>query len=1005
VRHWLAIDAASRLTVVVVSALIVLGGIDYLIRFDDPGLRLINSLLAAGLTVWAGYRYLWRGLSVPVGDLRLAQAVQRQIPQLGDRLATAIEFLRQPADDPTAGSPALRQAVIDAATEQTATADFAVALDARPARQAALLAGGVALLAGLLVAVDPLACRIAVLRLAQPLGSIAWPQRHHLELRRRVTQVARGQAFEVEAFDADGVPLPADLRIHYRVGRPDGTTAMESERLRRQGRSAFARRENVTHPFAYRLEGGDDHAQPWIEVTVVEPPALQSLVVRLVPPDYTGWPAYESSKQLRALAGTQAEFRARTTKPLASAGLVFDGRTLPGQLLAADQFRVPGDAGPPLVLQRSGTYGLSFTDRQGISESDGERFEIRVVPDSPPSTTIEQPAGDLYVTPRAVVPLRLTAKDDLAVAAIALVFQPADSPAEKLSRATVYRGPDRPPAQPAFSPASTLPPLDYRWDLGPLGVAPKTVIAYHLEARDYAGGVGRSTARRLAVVTAEELLQRLAERQTLLATELGRVAATQRDSRSQVGAIEARLGETVRLEQLDVDHLQAAAMGQRQAEHALTSRTDGIAMHALAILADVENNRLDAVGIQRRMQTLLGEIERLHREHLPAIDQELTAAIKAAQIRLGQPAEQPPVDAGLKAALNRSIEHQDQVLRALEQMLNALAQWQSYRRFQRDWADVLRDQEELNRVTTDLGRQTIGRELADLLPQNLAELKRLAARQLDLSLRLDQLLDELHRAATALAPHDPEAAGSLANAADGAARLAIGARMRAVRAALDGNQVGQAAAGQRQVATDLHAVLDTLAGKRPTPSSEGSPDQLRAAASRLHARQQALLEQTRRAATASEQLTAQQRSLADETRRWVDKLGPASAFALAMDQAAGHMQQATTLLAARQMAEPSQRAQQAALRRLALLLEALAPEQASAQTEQGASQGSPSRRTGPTLSLTQLKLLRLMQQDLLVRTEQLDRVGPNADARQYAELSAEQRRLAEMLLRLLGTEK
>lgn len=1005
VRRWLAIDAASRLMVVALGALLVLGGADYLIRFDDPGLRLINSFLAAGLIAWAGYRYLWRGLSVRLGDLRLARAVQRQIPELGDRLATAIEFLQQPADDPTAGSPALRRAVVEAATVQTADLDFSTVLDPRPARRAAWLATGVTLLAALLLVVDPLACQIAVARLARPLGRIAWPQRHHLDLRRPVVQVARGQAFEVEAIDAEGVPLPADLRVHYRMERPDGTQGVETEPLQRQGRAMLARRENVTRPFAYRLEGGDDHTQPWIDVTVVEPPAVQTLIVRLTPPAYTGWLAYESTKQIRVLAGTRAEFRVQATKPLAAAALVLDGRTIPAQLTAADQFRVPGDADAPLVLRRSGSYGLSLTDREGISEGDGERFEIRVVPDGPPSAAIEQPSADLYVTPQALVPMRVTAKDDLAVAAIDLVFQLSESDAENASPAAVYRGPARAPAQPAFSPASTLPPVDYRWDLAPLRLAPKAILTYHVEARDYAGAVGHSSTRRLAVVTAEELLQRLAERQTLLAAELGRVAAIERESRSQVGGSEARLAETGRLEQLDVDHLQAAAMAQRQAAQVLTSRTDGIAMLVLAILADVENNRLNAPGVKRRMQALLAEIERLEREHLPVIDQELTAAIKAAQIRLGQAGASPPVGAGLKTALARSAEHQTQVLLALEQMLGALAQWQSYRRFQRDLTDLLREQEELNRVTAELSPQTIGRELSDLLPAHQAELKRQAGRQLDLSLRFDQLLAEMYRAAATLASQDAQAAGSLSNATDEAARLAIGARMRSVRAALDGNQMGQAASGQKQIAADLHRVLDTLSATRQPPSAEADVEKLAAAVRRLATRQTAILKETRAAAPTVERLATQQHALAGEARQWVPQLGPDSAFALAMDQAAGHMRQAAELLDDRQTAESTQQAQQAALRRLAMILEALAPEQASGRAEQGGSQGSPSRRPGPPLSVTQLKLLRLMQQDVLARTEQLERSGANVAAQRYAELSAEQRRLAEMLLRLLRTEK
>jgi hypothetical protein len=98
------------------------------------------------------------------------------------------------------------------------------------------------------------------------------------------------------------------------------------------------------------------------------------------------------------------------------------------------------------------------------------------------------------------------------------------------------------------------------------------------------------------------------------------------------------------------------------------------------------------------------------------------------------------------------------------------------------------------------------------------------------------------------------------------------------------------------------------------------------------------------------------------------------------------------------------------VRRLSLLLEAIAPEPPAATAGQGSrqgSQGSQAQRAAATLSLPQLKLVRLMQQDLLARTAALHQAGDAdpAAAQRRAELSAEQGRLAEMVIRLLNTEQ
>ena len=263
-------------------------------------------------------------------------------------------------------------------------------------------------------------------RLVNPLGKTAWPRTTHLMVRRPVERVARGQAFQIEVVDAQGARLPPEVRIHYRFAGPDGAAVEETERMRYVDGAMVARRENVLRPFSYRVEGGDDQSMAWRDVQVVEPPAVESVSVRLIPPAYTGWPPTASERHIRALVGTSAEIAAKATKPLRSAILCIEGGTkIPAQL---------GDDGCTFTVEfpveKSGSYWFDLTDRDGLSGGSDDRWEIHAVPDSPPTVSIEQPTANLFVTPRAVVPLRVVAKDDLAVRNIALVFRRAESEPE-----------------------------------------------------------------------------------------------------------------------------------------------------------------------------------------------------------------------------------------------------------------------------------------------------------------------------------------------------------------------------------------------------------------------------------------------------------------------------------------------------------------------------------------------------------------------------------------------
>lgn len=998
VRRLVALWGASRLVALVLAPAIALALADYVVRFEDTGIRVINSLVLAGLAAWACYRYAWGSLAARWADLQLAAAVERRFPVLGDRLGTAIDFLGRSDDDVTAGSAELRGAVVAQTAADAAGLDFAAVVNPAPAVRAAIGAIAVVLAAAVLVAVDPAASRTALARLLSPLGSTTWPQRTHLVLRHRVEEVARGQAFEIEVLPAPGTALPSEVRVHYRFARPDRSAALETERLRSQGKALMARRQNVTQPFSYRVEGGDDRHQPWIDVKIIEPPEVKTFSVHLTPPDYTGWTPYDANKQIRALAGTRAEFRGAATKPLASAELLLDdARAIAGALVGPAEFQAPRADAAPFLLERSGAYSLALVDRQGISNLESERGEIRIIPDAPPSASLEQPADSLFVTPRGTVPLRVTAKDDLAVAAIDLVFQPADQDGEKPQRVTIYRGPPRPPPQAAFSPAPAMPPVEYRWDLASLGLARGAIVVLHVEARDYAGAVGRSASRRLVVVGAEELLERIAERQSRLAAGLERVLKTERETRTRIAGLQVRLSESGRLEQLDVDHLQAAALGHRQAERALSEGDDSAAAHVRQILADVENNRLAAPDVTRRMETLLAAITELNREALPRVDQQLTAAIKSAQTQRDQAQVGSDDRRRLAGALAHTLRGLDQVLASLDQMAAQLGQWESYRRLYRELAEMVRQQEELARQGSALAPQTIGRELKDLLPQQAAELRILASGQLELSLRLDQLQDEMGRTAQRLAANDPTAAGNLAQAAEESGRRALGVRMRQVRAALDDNQMGRAVQGQKRLVDDLAQVLAILSGQAGRDSAR-LMERLADAAAGLRARQQELLDQTR-AAAPTDALAGRQRALGEETGQWADKLGPASAFGLLTREAASDMLRAAGLLERRQAGQPTLEAQQSAVQRLSMLLQALAAPSAAPPAGQGPNAGDQKPPGAKTISVSELRLLRLMQEDILARTRQLDESAERSPAR-YSELSQEQGRLLDMVRRL-----
>jgi len=801
--HGLCIVATA-----VLGALVAMGSLDYLFRFQDRGLRIIASLVVLGVWIWTFYRYVLRVLWIRLGNIDLARQVQRQFPFLGDQLVTAVEFLRTADDDPAAGSFALRRTVIARAMAEAERLDFSKTLDLRPAIRAGTAMGIAYVAATFLLFLPNPAAQAAFMRLLHPFGNTPWPQMTNLAILQPVERVARGQSFQLEVIDVRGARLPPEVRIHYRLPTPDGGTVEETERMRFTGKAAVAQREHVLRPFSFRVEGGDDRSSiPWTDVDVVEPPAVESLSIRLIPPAYTGKPATLSERHIRAPIGTRMQITGKATKPLTSADLCFeDGQKLPTQL--SDDgctFTVAG------VVEKSGAYWFALTDREGLHGGGDDRWEIRAIPDVSPTVQIEQPRANLFVTPQAVAPIRVSAKDDLALRAITLVFRRAESEPE--SSLPLFSGPKQPPPQSEPNPAGDSRVLDYRWKLAPLNLQPGAQVIFYAAASDYMPQTGKSEPRRLIVVTPDELQDCIADRERLIVAELERALKMQRGCRDQVESSRIRLGDLRRFEQSDIDRLQAAEHAQREVNQLLTSRGEGVPMHALALLADLENNGIDNADARQRMNSLLEELDRLNREAAPPLGRELTAAVKTAQVdREGQGGAAAAIRSAEKS-LAGAAKHQNAIIAALERQIGQLARWDGYRRLHREIAQLLRDQEDAAHRTSEVGRRTLTRDLRDLSPQDLADLHAAAARQLELARLLDRVLQEADQAAVDLRKSDPLAADSVADALDEARRLAISGQMRDAGSQIQQNQIGQAASAQKQIAQNLQEVLDILANR------------------------------------------------------------------------------------------------------------------------------------------------------------------------------------------------
>lgn len=819
-RRLVAIHGLSLVVAVGLGCALLLGLTDFLIRYQDLGVRTIATLVFVVTLVWASYRFLYLALAGRWRDVDVAQRIESRFPQLKDQLSSTIGFLATDADDALAGSAELRRAVVVETTSQVERLNLDDVIQRRPTQRALRIAGGVCLAALILIALNPRAALIAAVRLANPLSSAAWPKTHQLAFKDAPTRLATGQTFEVELIDEHG-RLPDNVRIHYRFDS-GGVRTEESEPMQAIGELMVARKENVNRPFEYRAEGGDDQSMPWTRLEVLEPPRVESLTVTLYPPKYTLWPIAEGDKHIQAIRGTHVALKGTTTKPIKSAMFHQDGGLEIPATVSASGYEFSIDASADsgeLVVDKSGGYWIEMEDAEGLSGGALDRWEIRAVADAAPSVVIEQPTGNVFVTAEAQVPLKVVVKDDLAVHDVALHFARSDRSDVQDFVVGLYEQ-----AKPIASPstqdgaaAGESQVIDYAWDLASLALKPGTQVTFYASASDYLPQVGQSPPRRLTIITPQELEDRIAQRQALILGELARVLKMQQESRSQTTGLEIQLKSVGQLAKQDIDHAQGAELNQRQVTRTLTSNSEGIPAQISDLLSDLSSNKVDSPDVERRMRAIQTEIDRLAEENLSVIERELTSAIKGAQAALpGADAAKPSskANSAIAGSLKTAGENQDAVIRSLEGMLRELSQWDNYRRFGRDVAQIKRDQDDILERTRQLGTRTLTKDLKDLDAQQQADLHKLAARQQELARRFDKVQQEMDQAKTRLGESDPLAAATIADALDQARQAAISGQMRQAGSQVDRNQVGQATEQQAKTARDLEELLDTLSNRR-----------------------------------------------------------------------------------------------------------------------------------------------------------------------------------------------
>lgn len=408
------------------------------------GVRVVLSLAALAYLGHVAWRFLLYPLRRELTRRDVAVAIERRFPELQQKLISAFQLGASLHDDGARRnqSGAMIEQLVAEAAEHADRIPHQQLLNPRATGKLWGLSAVLFLTLGSLASTAPETARTFLQRI---LGmSSDYPRRTHLVLEspgaetvnRPEYRVSR-QGDVIQVVLAEGADLPVLVRADGEVPREvelvveggRGLAPRISMAPRGEGRFRHSFRR-VSEPFSFFAVGGDDdRGRPTVQVEIIRPPQVQALRAMVEYPAYTRKePSVQEGSSLQALIGSRLELAVEATTEVTEARIKF---LESGQVLELDKRMVRDDAGERPVY--SGSITVTQADRfqvelmgtEGLRNPHPGTYQIFALPDHPPVARLLSPGDDnLNVClPDALVPVRITAKDDFGLIHMGLSMQ------------------------------------------------------------------------------------------------------------------------------------------------------------------------------------------------------------------------------------------------------------------------------------------------------------------------------------------------------------------------------------------------------------------------------------------------------------------------------------------------------------------------------------------------------------------------------------------------------
>ncbi len=475
--------------------------VDWLMPLPNP----VRIALLAGIVITTGYllyRYLVKPLRASLTLRDVALNVERNHPNLEDRLVSAVQFGNRDTTD--AIEAHMLRRLLEDTTERVKGIDFKATVDGSRTRKhvgiAALVVAGCAVLSLLF----PSEIHTSLLRVLVPWEKTEPILTTKLTVTPGNARILRGKSLPIHVT----VTGKAADKVILTYGANDAARARLQRAPTEEG-PAEQQINMVQHPedkrgFAYEIFNIDADMAYYVQaneatserytVDVFEMPRVTDIAVTYTYPEYTGLKpvVQQGTGDIHAVVGTRAEIRLATNKAIQTA--TFTVKTRDRQDAAAGTARLqstPTETDEPaaqtqtemvisdgntltttLDVSEDGTYSVELFCIDGFNNEIPVEYEIRAVPDNAPEVVIKEPGRDVKATKLEEVQIVAEAKDDYGVEKLSLMYRVGAGELQELAMET------------ADIEEQHLRRGTYTFYMEEFDVEPGEVISYYAQATD-----------------------------------------------------------------------------------------------------------------------------------------------------------------------------------------------------------------------------------------------------------------------------------------------------------------------------------------------------------------------------------------------------------------------------------------------------------------------------------------------------------------------------------------